>query len=252
MTTPTRGGATTLTESEPTIELEDGTEIGTEEPSPSEAAEPSVSPRRLSLFEHPDAHPVALGLLLEKKYGKEWEDLETETLEFVVRRDFRGGGLSPLCSDKINALRAMRGTRDFWRRFEVFTWCALPLNGVPVDFEVLQVPTYAQALVAADIGRTLRPDAEWSQEMRSYLRVVAEHDGVFCAIEPLDFLKFEPRGLLDPKDVQSRWPAVIRAGKPPSEETIIAEQLRRAFAARAYMLEARQELARQLPLVSRA
>ena len=227
--------------------VEDGSESHEEEPTV-----PAVESRsQVSLFEHPDAHPLALGLLLEKKYGKEWEELETETLEFLVSRDFRAATLSELSLHKIEALRTLRSTTGFWRRFEVFAWCAMPLNGVLPDFEVMQVPTYAQALVAGDIAKVVRPEEEWSVEMRAFLRVVAEHDGVYCAVEPFDFLEFEPRGVLDPKAVARSWPDVLKAGEAPKGETIVAEQLRRAFAAHQYVLEARRSLTRQLPLVDR-
>ena len=149
------------------------------------------------------------------------------------------------------ALRTLRSTSCFWRRYEVFAWCAMPLNGVLPDFEVMQVPTYAQALVAGDIAKVVRPDEAWSAEMRAYLRVVAEHDGVYCAVEPFGFLEFEPRGVLDPRDVQRAWPAVLRAGEAPEGETIVAEQLRRALSAHEYVLEARRSLTAQLPLVDR-
>ena len=227
--------------------VEDGSETHEEEPT-----EPAGESRsHVSLFEHPDAHPLALGLLLEKKYGKEWEELETETLEFLVSRDFRAATLSELSLHKIEALRTLRSTPCFWRRYEVFVWCAMPLNGVLPDFEVMQVPTYAQALVAGDIAKVVRPDEAWSAEMRAYLRVVAEHDGVYCAVEPFGFLEFEPRGVLDPRDVQRAWPAVLRAGEAPEGETIVAEQLRRALSAHEYVLEARRSLTAQLPLVDR-
>ena len=227
--------------------VEDGSESHEEEPT-----QPASETRsRVSLFEHPDAHPLALGLLLEKKYGSDWEDFETETLEFLVSRDFRTATLSELSLHKIEALRTLRSTSCFWRRYEVFAWCAMPLSGVLPDFEVMQVPTYAQALVAGDIAKVVRPDEAWSAELRAYLRVVAEHDGVYCAVEPFDFLEFEPRGVLDPRDVRRAWPAVLAAGKAPEGETIVAEQLRRALAAHQYVLEARRSLTRQLPLVDR-
>ncbi len=236
-----------LTLSEPTVQIEDGSELYEEEAPPPK----SEARSHVSLFEHPDAHPLALGMLLEKKYGKEWAELETETLEFLIGRDFRSATLSELSLHKIEALRALRSTTGFWRRYEVFTWCAMPLSGVPPDFGVMQVPTYAQALVAGDIAKVVRPGEKWSSEMRSYLRVVAEHDGIYCAIEPFGFLEFEPCGVLDPRDVQRAWPGVLKSGVAPEGETIVAEQLRRALGAHQYVLESREALQRQLPLVDR-
>ena len=63
--------------------VEDGSESHEEEPT-----QPASETRsRVSLFEHPDAHPLALGLLLEKKYGSDWEDFETETLIAFSSKD---------------------------------------------------------------------------------------------------------------------------------------------------------------------
>jgi hypothetical protein len=214
---------------------------------------PLPAPTAINLFQHPDTHPIVLDLALLRKYGPEWLQWEAETVEWRVPQDFKASGVSDLNMNKVNALKTLHMVETYWNRWEVFNWCTSPLNGLFPDFEVLQVPTLAQCLVSIDIASRVRTDVAWSEEVKGFLEVVYRHDGVFCPLPPADFVSIDSEGLpVDCEEVQKLWPSVKESGQAPTEETVTAEQLRRALSIHNYLEENRDLLRQQLPLVLNA
>jgi hypothetical protein len=201
-----------------------------------------------NIWRHPDAHPIVLDLLLIRKYGPEWLMFEPETLQSAVPQDFGTQTLSDLNLSKLMACRALHAVETFWRQWEIFTWCSMPLNGEFPDFEVMQVPTVAQAMVAVDCANRIRTDVGWSDEMKTYLSILCQHEGLLVPIEPLDFVKVEGDFGVDLSAVRSRWPEV-RARGALMGETPEDEQLRRMLTARDFLEESRTRLRAQLLLV---
>lgn len=208
---------------------------------------------RQNIWRHPDAHPVVLDYLLLQKYGVEWMNWEAETLETRVPQDFDTQTLSDLNLSKIQACKTLHFVDTFWERWEVFTWCAMPFNGIFPDFAMMQVPTVAQAAIAVDIARRLRTDVDYSLEVKTYLAVVHQHDGVLVPIEPLDFVTVDTKDVtVDVSDIQHRWRDVRASGSAPKGATMEDEQLRRMLGVHHYLEESRTRLRQQLRLVLHA
>jgi len=207
------------------------------------------APTPINLFQHPDAHPLVLDLALLRKYGPEWMEWESETLEWRIPQDFRTASVSDLNMSKIMAVKTMHFVDSFWERWEAFLWCLMPLNGMFPDFMVMQVPTAAQCLVAVDTANKIRQDVPWSDEVKNYLAVVFKHDGIFCQVDPIDFITIETNSMIDLPEIQKLWPEVRASGKAPQDETITAEQLRRMLTIKTYLDENRERLRHQLSLV---
>jgi hypothetical protein len=207
-------------------------------------------PTVINLFQHPDAHPIVLDLCLLKKYGTDWLEWEEETLEWRIPKDFRTSEVSSLNMGKIQAMKTLYSGDSFWERWEVFNWCVQPFNNIYVDFEVLQVPSTGQIMVAVDISKQVRSGVEWSEEVRMFMQMVCKHDGIFCPPVPLDFIKVDTdNGFIDHDEIKERWPAVRIADKFPTEETITAEQLRRNLDAHRFLMASKQRLHDQVGLV---
>jgi hypothetical protein len=211
------------------------------------AASPS-SVTAQNLFRHPEAHPLVLDLVLLRKYGHEWLDWEPETLELVIPHDFATANVSDLNLSKINACKALHLVDSFWQRWEVFTWCAMPFNGVFPDFVTQQVPTVAQMLVAVDIANRIREDVAWSPELVAFMTTVYRHDGILVPVPPVDFFTIETDAV-NVEDVDKRWPEVRRTGKAPGGDTVEDEQLRRLLIVTQYLEENRTRLRHQMELV---
>jgi hypothetical protein len=206
----------------------------------------TITPK--NLLRNQDAHPVVLDMVLIKKYGTDWLEWEPETFDIVLRKDF--GETSDLNIVKIQAMKTLHLVDTFWQRWEVFNWLTACLNSVFPDFELLQVPTVAQCMVAVDIANRVRMDVPWSDEVKEFLAVVHRHDGIFVPQAPLDFVKVSTEGLpMNAEEIAKQWPEVRASGKPPSDDTVAGEQLRRMLIAHGYLEESRARLNQQLPVV---
>lgn len=229
---------------QPTVEVET-----TEGDEGEKDARVGVKPIHINLFQHPDAHPIALDLALLTKYGPQWLTWETEVLEHLIPQDFRTSSVSDLNMDKIQAVKAMHFVDTYWTNWEVFVWCTMPLNEIYPDFGSMQVPTVAQCMVSVDTANRIRTDVQWSQEIKSYLAMLYKFDGIFCPLEPVSFVELQVPGVVDCEEIRRRWPEVRASGHSPTAETIVDEQLRRMLVAHNYLELNRSRLQRQLATV---
>ena len=213
-----------------------------------EAAPPPSTVTPGNIWRHPDAHPLVLDYFLIRKYGMEWMGWEAETLRHLIPGDFNTQTVSELNISKLQACRTLHMVDSFWQRWEIFIACLKPFNGEFPDFASMHVPTVAQCLVSADIANRIRSDVQWSTEMKAYLATVFAHDGIFLPIPPLDFVKLDVPEEINHDVLAVRWHEVRASGKVPTEETVLAEQLRRLYAANEYLEESRAHLHHQLHL----
>lgn len=204
----------------------------------------------INLFQQPEAHPVVLDLALLKKYGPEWMHWEAETLVWRIPQDFRTSGVSDLNLDKIQAAKALHFNDNFWLQWEVFNWCLQPFNNLYPNFEVMQVPSTAQLMVALNVASAIRSDVDWSQEVKDFMMVACRHDGIFYPPAPLEFLHVGTKnGFVDEDEIAKRWLEVRSSGVEPTQDTIIDEQLRRMLDVHNFLEASRARLQDQLPLV---
>ena len=180
-----------------------------------------------NLFTHPDVHPIVLDLMLLKLYGADWLEWEPETLELMVPKDTGTPEISGLAMSKIMACKTLHMVDTFWTQWEVFVWCTMPFNNLYPEFDVLQVPTVSQCLVSVDIANRIRQDVPWSEEVKRFIATVYRHDGIFCTIEPTEFVKIDTADfVIDCAELHKLWPNVRYTKKAPQDQTIMGEQLR--------------------------
>ena len=208
------------------------------------------APRQISarnVMQHPDAHPIVLTLLMLKMYGPEWLEWDAETLPLQIPRDFPGQTLSHLNLNKLMATKTLQLVDTYWQQWEVFMWCSMGFTGVFPNFEVMQVPTAAQALLSVATANRIRHDVEWSTEMKGYLQTVFLHDGVFKAPAPLAFLELDATeyGISAP-DLDR---AINQRAGPQSEQ--MKEQVRRYYVLQDLLTQEEAELNAQLKWVDR-
>jgi len=224
-----------------------------DEATPAAVASPSLvdeaAPLSINLFQHPDAHPIVLDLALLRKYGPEWMMWEIETLQWRIPQDFRTRSVSDLALHKMQALKTLHFVDTFWLQWEVFLPCCIAFNDMPPDFEVMHVPTTAQAAVAVDIASRIRQDIAWSDELKAFLAQVHLFDGYVVSIEPLDFVTIAAEDYpVDVAQVLERWPSVRAAGKVVDDGSVEAAQLKRLLDLKEHVEESRERLKQQLPL----
>ena len=214
------------------------------------SSEPSTGATSRNLFQHPEVHPVVLDLVLLQKYGPEWMTWEPETLRLRVAHDF-GQEIGDMSMHKIHAMKTLHFVDTYWESWEVFCWVTMAFNGVPPDFNVMQVPTVAQCAVSVDTANRVRSDVSFSLELNDYIEQVHMHDGTFVPIEPLEFVTMDDVEdyPVDIEEIETLWPVVRTSGKPPTADTVTSEQLRRMLGIREYVEEHRTRLKEQLSLV---
>lgn len=209
-----------------------------------------IQPAVINFFQHPDAHPIVLDLALLKRYGSEWLTWEPETLVWRVPQDFRTSTISDLNLHKVQAMKTLHFNDTYWQRWEVFNWCTASLNNHYPNFDVMQVHTAAQLLISVDIANKVREDVSLSEEVKEFIVQSSKFDGVFFLPEPLEDIQIVPdNDLLSVELIKKSWPLVRRADKAPTNDTILAEQLRRVLAAYDLLRAERARLQQQLPLV---
>lgn len=206
-----------------------------------------------NFWHHPDTHPIALDLMLLRRYGPQFLEWEAETLRRAVSEDFHSSNLSEVNLTKLQAVKALHLVDTFWEDWEVFLWCTMSLNGIFPDFSVLQAPTVPQCLLAIDTANHLRDDMPWGEEIKAFLEVSFRHDGLLVALAPIDFIKIaRDPDLADFQGIEARWPKVRASRRAPGAETPEDEQLRRMLAAHESLEENRERLRHQLSLVAHA
>ena len=239
------------TEHDPTEQIETATaEVEFPISVPVSAPDPTVT--TANFFRHPDTHPVALDLVLTRRYGPDWLGWEHETLEHCIPQDFKTPTVSDLTIAKIQAIKTLHLVDTYWQQWEVFGWITMPLNSLLPDFGVMQVPTVAQCALSVDTANRVRSDVKWSNEVKAYLNSVLRHDGILVPIAPLDFLDsaFAHLGLDDVlAEVKADWPTVRVTGTTKVKDELGREQLRRMLLVHNYLETSRLNLNRQLQLV---
>jgi len=231
-----------------TVEVE--TTQGDRQASDAISEKPFPNPVGINLFQHPSSHPIVLDLALLKKYGPEWMDWEPEILAWRIPQDFRTASVSDLNMNKLQATKTLHYVDSYWSEWEVFVPCTMSFNGLLPDFEVMQVPTVAQCMVSVDVANRIRQDVSWGEELKEYLSVVHFHEGIFCPIEPLEFVKVDGEDYpVECAIVRELWPQVRKTGRVPSTSPVEEEQLHRLLLVREYLEESRELLRQQLPLI---
>jgi hypothetical protein len=222
-------------------------EGSTDHPAPAtDVPAPPENVTAKNLWRHPDAHPIALDLLLLKRYGHTWLEWEPETLQVLIPEDFHTPSISDLNLAKLQACKTLHLVDTFWQQWEIFIACLMPFNNEFPDFSVMQVPTVAQVLVACDVAGRIRDDVAWSNEMKEYIKVVYAHDGIFLQLPPADFVALSAPEEINQGELLRRWNEVRSTNKAPIGDDAMDEQLRRLLTANTFLEESRERLQRQL------
>lgn len=163
------------------------------------------------LFSDKRAHPIQILDVLTMRYGPEWPRWEPETLWWSLRRDF--GPVGDLSRNKIAALRIAVSTDVPWLDWDVFEDCGLSWNDITPVIGAFQPMTPMQTAFAVHILRSIRPDEEFTHEVKAYIAAILDEHGFVYA--PEEFFD-GAQELLDRKD----WLAGLKADVADAWERI--------------------------------
>lgn len=137
----------------------------------------------------PDAHPVALALLLTDKYGPSWVGWEPETLWLTMDKD----GMSPSNHSraKLQAVRTVLSGPMYFDRWEVFYLCCQAFNNNLPDFDQARPASVPQLFHAVWVGDQLSKSPKYSDEVSRWVAACCLNDGLVALPKPLDFAQRE-------------------------------------------------------------
>lgn len=140
---------------------------------------------KVSLWKDPDAHPVALILMLLDRYGPEYLEWDPEVLRVTLSRD--ASQISNTTWTKILAGRVVLNSPSPWRQWDVFAPVSRGLAGIQPNFVYLEEPDIGYLMAAVDTMKLIDPKRPTGIEVDKFVAAALKHDGNVMAPAPLDF-----------------------------------------------------------------
>lgn len=178
-------------EEDETLELEKdaGEEIMPPSPEDPTVAPPAPSiPKSLtsrSVFSHPEAHPVALDVVLLKHFQLDWLSWLPETLFPEIQNTFNTS-IAEVNKIKILAIQTLHVIDAFWEEWEVFEKTIWALNGMIPRVDAVQPPDLPMLFAGIDSVNHIAQN-KFGEEIARYTAAVFLHEGVIYAPPPFDF-----------------------------------------------------------------
>lgn len=159
-------------------------------PPPTQAAAPvqPQAPKSLtsrSVFSHPEAHPLALDLVLLKHFELEWLTWLPDTLFFEIEQTFTTS-IAEVNKLKILAAQTLHVTDAAWEEWEIFEKTVWALNGMVPRTDTIQPPDLPLLFAGVEIQNSIRVETH-GEEVARYCAAVFLHENVHYAPEPLSF-----------------------------------------------------------------
>lgn len=146
------------------------------------------------LLKDPEAHPLALMLIVLDRYGQDCLEWDPEVLRATMIRD--NLQVSGASWDKIKAVIVLLNSPSPWRQWEVFHWMSRALGGKPPNFVYLEQPELGHLFVCADIMAIVDSKRVTAIEVDKFVAAALRHEGHVYAPESLAFAQ---RELEDPQ-----------------------------------------------------
>lgn len=144
---------------------------------------------RQNIWRHPNAHPLALALLLGDKYSMDFLEWEPETLRRTLYKD--GGQLSESSWVKILAIRTLILSPTPWRQWEQFQWLSRGLAGRAPNFVYLEQPEIGFLMAAVDSMKLVDRSRPFAEDIDKFVAVSLRDQGIMYAPPPLNFAQEE-------------------------------------------------------------
>jgi len=169
------------------------------------AAEPYLSGKK------PTFATILVSILL-KAYGVDALNWENDTIQLTVKEDF-GVEMPRKVFDKMMALLTVLNTDIAYREVSVFDHVVHSLcgqgagieHGVPPVLDIAWAVTEIEIADPAPVG--IDPKRRWSDNIKAYVRVALDDEGMAIAPKTLNFVKDKPAPTTDPDalTVASSW-----------------------------------------------
>lgn len=157
-------------------------------PPPAPAASIPPVPKSLtsrSVFSHPEAHPLALDVVLLKNFELEWLTWLPDTLFFEIEQTFTTS-IAEVNKLKILAAQTLHVTDACWEQWEIFEKTVWALNGMVPRVDTIQPPDLPMLMAGVDMINSIRQET-YGEEVARYCAAIFLYENVFYAPDPLSF-----------------------------------------------------------------
>lgn len=148
---------------------------------------PIVTPK--NIWRHPNAHPLALSLILMDRYGSDYVEWEPDALKMTLRKE------DTLLSDsvwtKILATRVLISSPSPWRQWEQFHWVALGLAGRAPNFKFMEMPQLGFLMSAIDTMRHIDRPRPFAEDVVKLICATMRDTGITYCPPPIQFAQEE-------------------------------------------------------------
>lgn len=152
-------------------------------PAPAPPAPKSLTSR--SVFSHPDAHPLALDVVLLKNFELEWLTWLPDTLFFEIEQTF-STSIAEVNKLKILAAQTLHVTDACWEEWEIFEKTVWALNGMVPRVDTIQPPDLPMLFAGVEMIHDIRQET-YGEEVSRYCAAVFLYEHVHYAPSPLSF-----------------------------------------------------------------
>jgi hypothetical protein len=115
---------------------------------------------------------------LNSAFGEDWWELEFETIERLLWVKY-GTTLDDVNRDKIWAVKYLCNSQRSWLDWWMYNQVAVALAGAIADFEVLRTPTPGMIINAIDVMKYIRPEEQFSREVKKYISILLIKEGIY-------------------------------------------------------------------------
>lgn len=141
---------------------------------------------------------------LNERFKDEWWDWEIETLEKLLWIDY-GHVLSDVMAEKIQAMKLVVNNQRSFFDWYYFNVVSLSMTGHPADFTGLSSPSPGMAIATMKVMKQIRPDEEFSREVKKYVCLLLKNDGIYVPPPSVPELAEEMETMVD----KSIWASVL-------------------------------------------
>ena len=198
----------------------------------------SVSPLIVhTILNNDNSSAIKIYEFLNTTLDDDWYELEFETIERLLWVKY-GAALDEVISDKIQAIKHLCNSQRPFLDWFLFNQTAVAFSGAIADFDILRTPTPGMIINAVDAMRYIRPEEEFSREVKKYISIILIQEGISVPPPSLvDLIGEEFEVLVKNADrqewqaVYNRYKEIIESKKFDIAETALDIQARRLLIA---------------------
>lgn len=170
----------------------------------------SISPMVVNTLLGDDSVPaIHVYNFLNEKFGDDWYNWEVETIDRMLWVEF-GLVLSEVNRDKIQAIKYLLNSQRPFLDWWYFNQLACSFCGSIADFTSIKSPSPGMAIATTKAMRAIRPEEDFSRNVKKYICLVMIDAGIYCPpVSLFDMLKEEFEVLIS-KDSVAMWPSIIK------------------------------------------